>query len=244
VLIATDKDPIGSALLDFYQSKEDTPITVKMDIADEDVLPPSYFFRSYDECPELEQLALQYAQGKVLDVGAGAGSHSLYLQEQGLDVTAIDVSPNSVDVMQQRGLKKAQLINFYDLKSGSFDTLLLLMNGIGLVQTLDGFDAFFAHAKTLMAPNGQILLDSSDLIYMFEEDDGSYLIDLNDKYHGEVAFDLSYKGINGEPFNWLYVSQELLIDAAQENGFNCEILMDGPHYDYLARLSVSNNTEN
>lgn len=243
MLIATDKDSVGSALLDFFQSKEDTPITVKMDIADADVLPPSYFFRSYDECPQLEQLALQQARGKVLDIGAGAGSHSLYLQQQGLDVTAIDVSPNSVDVMRQRGLKKAQLINFYDLSSGSFDTLLLLMNGIGLVQTLEGFGTFFAHAKKLLAPNGQILLDSSDLIYMFEEDDGSYLIDLNDKYHGEVVFDLSYKGISGESFNWLYVSKELLIDAAQEHSFDCEILMDGPHYDYLARLSVSKNKE-
>ncbi|MEO1889811.1 MAG: class I SAM-dependent methyltransferase [Cycloclasticus sp.] len=239
MLIAKDKDPIGSALLDFFQSKEDSPIAVKMDIADEDVLPPSYFFRSYDECPELEQLALQQTRGKVLDVGAGAGSHSLYLQEKGVDVTAIDVSPNSVDVMKKRGIKNVELIDFYDYQGDSFDTLLFLMNGIGLVQTLDGFEEFFAHARTLLAPNGQIILDSSDLIYMFEAEDGSYVIDLSNKYHGEVAFNLSYKGIEGEPFDWLYVAEELLQDAAEANGFNCEIIKQGPHYDYLARLTVS-----
>lgn len=239
MLIEKNKDPIGSALLDVLQGKEQQSITVKMDIADDDVLSPSYFFRTYDECPELEKQALHRATGRVLDVGAGAGAHSLYLQQQGVDVTAIDVSPNSVDVMKQRGIKNVKLIDFYDYHSESFDTLLFLMNGIGLVQTLDGFEQFFAHARTLLAPSGQIILDSSDLIYMFEAEGGSYLIDLNDKYHGEVEFNLSYKNVEGEPFNWLYVAEELLQDAAEASGFNCEIIKQGPHYDYLARLTVA-----
>ncbi|PCI68393.1 MAG: SAM-dependent methyltransferase [Piscirickettsiaceae bacterium] len=238
MILSDDKDPIGSALIEYLNTADDTPINVKLDVAEDDVLSPSYFFRSFDDCPELEQVALHEAKGKVLDVGAGAGSHSLYLQKQGLEVTAIDVSPNSVDVMQQRGIKNVELIDFYDYQGDSFDTMLLLMNGIGLVQTLDGFDQFFTHARTLLSPNGQILLDSSDLIYMFEEEDGSYLIDMNDKYHGEVEFNLSYKDIKGEPFNWLYVAEELLQDAAEANDFNCEIIKQGPHYDYLAKLTV------
>ena len=238
MLIAGDKDPIGTALLDYFHTAEDQPINVKMDIADDDTLAPSYFFRSYDQCPELEQLALQQARGKVLDVGAGAGSHALHLQSQGLDVVALDVSPKSVEVMRLRGVKHPVLANFYDFKHARFDTLMFLMNGIGLVQTLDGFEALFKHAKTLLLPGGQILLDSSDLIYMFEQEDGSYVIDLNEKYHGEVKFDLSYKNVNGAPFNWLYVSEELLQDAADENGFDCEIIQQGPHYDYLARLTL------
>ena len=141
--------------------------------------------------------------------------------------------------MRRRGLKQVELIDFFDYTTTGFDTLLFLMNGIGLVQTLEGFASFFAHAKKLLAPKGQILLDSSDLIYMFEEEDGSYLIDLNDKYHGEVEFKLGYKQINGDAFNWLYVSEELLQDAADANGFNCEIIQQGPHYDYLARLTYN-----
>jgi len=238
MLIGIDEDPIGSALLSFYQTQDDSPIKVEMDIAEQDTLVPSYFFRAYEQCPELEQTALKLARGKVLDVGAGAGSHSLYLQDQGLDVTALDISPHSVEVMKQRGLSNVRLANFYDLPEGAFDTLLLLMNGIGLVQTLEGFKAFFLKARTLLAPKGQILLDSSDLIYMFEQEDGSYLIDLNDKYHGEVEFNLSYKNIAGQPFNWLYVAEDLLQDAAEENGFNCEIIQQGPHYDYLAKLTI------
>jgi len=238
MLIESDKDPIGCALLAYFHTADDTSINVKMDIADDDTLAPSYFFRTYEECPELEQLALQQARGKVLDVGAGAGSHALQLQAQGLDVVALDVSPKSVEVMRLRGVKQPILCNFYGFKQGRFDTLMFLMNGIGLVQTLDGFSDLFQHAKTLLSPGGQILLDSSDLIYMFEQEDGSYIIDLNEKYHGEVAFDLSYKGVKGENFNWLYVSEELLQDAAEENGFDCEIIQQGPHYDYLARLTL------
>lgn len=236
-LIEANKDPIGLALKNFQETGDDTPIQVDMSIAELDTMAPSYFFRVYDKCPELEKIALQHARGGVLDVGAGAGSHSLYLQDKGLDVTAIDVSPHSVDVMRERGVDNAILANFYDLPGGSFDTLLLLMNGIGLVQTLDGFDAFFAKARMLLAPKGQVLLDSSDLIYMFEEDDGSYLIDLNERYHGEVEFKLSYKDVQGEPFKWMYVAQELLQDAAEANGFSCDIIQQGPHYDYLAKLT-------
>jgi len=238
MLIDADKDPIGTALLDYFHTGEGKPIDVKMDIADDDTLAPSYFFRSYDECPELEKMALQQARGKVLDVGAGAGSHALYLQSKGLDVVALDVSPKSVDVMRLRGVKQAKLVDFYDFQQGRFDTLMFLMNGIGLVQTLDGFDALFQHAKKLLLPGGQILLDSSDLIYMFEQEDGSYVIDLNETYHGEVKFDLSYKDVKGDTFNWLYVSEELLQDAAEDNGFNCEIIQQGTHYDYLARLTL------
>jgi len=238
MLLAANNDPIGSAFLAYLQTKDDTPIQVDMDIAEQDTLLPSYFFRPYHGCPQLEQIALQQVQGKVLDVGAGAGSHSLYLQQQGFDVTALDVSPASVEVMKKRGLEQVELIDFFDYTKTGFDTLLFLMNGIGLVQTLDGFASFFAHAKKLLAPNGQILLDSSDLIYMFEEEDGSYLIDLNDKYHGEVEFKLAYKQVNGEPFNWLYVSEELLQDAADANGLNCDSIQQGPHYDYLARLTL------
>ena len=238
MLIDKSHDPIGAALLRFYETQDDTPIQVEMDIAEEDTLAPSYFFRDFEQCPALEQTALKLAHGRVLDVGAGAGSHSLYLQNQGLDVTALDISPHSVEVMKKRGLAKVRLANFYDLPQESFDTLLLLMNGIGLVQTLDGFEAFFLKARTLLAPKGQILLDSSDLIYMFEQEDGSYLIDLNDKYHGEVAFNLAYKNITGQSFNWLYVAEDLLQDAAEEHGFNCEIIQQGPHYDYLAKLTL------
>ncbi len=238
MLIEIKKDPIGSALLDYYQQGEDVAITVNLDIADEDTLMPSYFFRAYDAFPELEKEAMRQTRGRVLDVGAGAGSHSLYLQGKGVDVTALDVSPKSVDVMTARGLDNVKLVDFFEFKEGSFDTILFLMNGIGLVRNLDGFKQFFKQVSSLLAPNGQVILDSSDLIYMFEEEDGSYLIDMNEAYHGEVEFNLTYKDIKGEPFNWLYISEELLQDAAEENGFSCDIIQQGDHYDYLAKLSL------
>jgi SAM-dependent methyltransferase len=231
-------DPMGQAFTDYLDGTDTPQIKVLLDVAEEETIDPAYFFREYDDCPEIEQRALAECKGRVLDVGAGAGSHSLYLQQNGFDVTSIDISPLSVEVMKKRGLENVSLTDYYNVTEQRFDTLMFLMNGIGLVAKLDDFDKFFAHARSLLNPNGQILLDSSDLIYLFEQDDGSYLIDLNQKYHGEVEFNLSYKDVKGEPFDWLYVAYELLADAAERNGFACELILEGPHYDYLARLTL------
>lgn len=238
MILEKNNDPMGQAFAD-YLAEEDAPkIKVLLDVAEEETIDPAYFFREYDDCPEIEQRALTECKGRILDVGAGAGSHSLYLQQNGFDVTSIDISPLSVEVMQKRGLKKASLTDFYSITEQRFDTLLFLMNGIGLVAKLENFDKFFIHARSLLNLNGQILLDSSDLIYLFEQDDGSYVLDLNQKYHGEVEFNLSYKDITGTSFDWLYVAYELLADAAERNGFKSELILDGPHYDYLARLTL------
>lgn len=238
MILDKNNDPMGQAFVDYLAENDAPKIKVLLDLAEEETIDPAYFFREYDDCPELEQRALAECKGRILDVGAGAGSHSLYLQQAGFDVSSIDISPLSVEVMQKRGLKNASLMDFYSITEQRFDTLLFLMNGIGLVAKLENFDKFFTHARSLLKPNGQILLDSSDLIYLFEQDDGSYVLDLSQKYHGEVEFNLRYKDIKGAPFDWLYVAYDLLADAAERNGFKSELILEGPHYDYLARLTL------
>ena len=232
-------DPMGLAIQDYFNGVKDAVIRVDTNLTEDEELPAYHLFRNFDELPVLEKTAIEMTKGRTLDVGCGSGCHSVVLQERGVDVKAIDISRSSCEVASQQGVKDVACIDFFELKNEKFDSLLFLMNGIGLVQTLGGLDRFFTHIKTLMKPDSQILLDSSDVVYMFEEEDGSFMINLNDEYYGEMEYFLSYKGVKGEPFKWLYLSYELLHDKALEYGFACEKIMDGEHYDYLARIKFS-----
>ncbi len=236
-------DPMGAAIRDFYETGKAARLRVFATGFDEDELPVATLFRKEDDMPMLEKQALSLCKGHVLDVGAGAGCHSLALQAKGMQVTAIDVSPNSVEVMRQRGVKVALESDLYDeCFMGQYDTVLMLMNGSGIIGRLEGMSKFFHRMKQLLAPEGFILMDSSDLRYIFENEDGSLDIDLNDGYYGEMNYRMQYKGIKGEPFDWLYVDFSTLSYYAEQNGFVAELVAEGEHYDYLVRLTPRRNT--
>jgi SAM-dependent methyltransferase len=217
-----DSDPIGKALRDYLNTGKEQEIEVLSDVAEPDILPVSYFFRRPTEMPELEQIALSACIGKVLDVGAGAGAHSIVLKEKGLDVTAIDSSPMAVEVLKERGINAVNA-DYFLFQGSKFDTLLLLMNGIGIVGSIERLDVFFQHARSLLNENGQIICDSTDIRYIYEEEDGSMWVDLNGSYYGELQFKMNYKDLSSEWFNWLYIDETLLTEAAERNGFSCEI---------------------
>ena len=161
------------------------------------------------------------------------------LMKMGKSAVAIDISPLSVEVMKERGVDALQ-VNLYDESfDRKFDTVLMLMNGTGIIGTLDDMSAFFARMRQLLNPGGSVLLDSSDLRYLFEEEDGSLMIDLADEYYGQLDYQMEYKDVEGEPFDWLYVDFDTLAFYAEENGFEAELIAEGEHYDYLARLTFS-----
>ena len=189
--------------------------------------------------PEIERVALKRCNGRILDVGAGSGCHSLALQEQGHTVMAIDISPLSVEAMRQRGVKDAQCANLFDRTfTGQFDTILLLMNGSGIVGKLANFPAFFLRMKQLLAPGGQILMDSSDLSYLFEDEEGNLDFAPEDDYYGEVDFRMQYKQVKGDPFDWIYIDFCTLSLQAAQAGFQAEKIAEGEHFDYLVRLTL------
>ncbi len=237
--MSPNNDVIGLACRDYFQQPDESlNIEVWSDVAEPEQLPVNHLFRSYDEMPELEQEALKLCRGRVLDMGAGAGPHSLSLQQKSLEVWAAEVSPLACEVMHQRGVNNILNTSLFELKSPQrFDTLLMLMNGTGLVGKTEQLPRFFNQARKLLAPGGQIIVDSTDLRYLFVEDDGSFLINLNDRYYGEVIYRMSYKGHNSRRFPWLFIDAPLLAWYAELNGFTCEKMAEGLHYDYLARLA-------
>jgi len=233
------RDIFGKALIDFQNGSYSEDILTYSSLGEKDVLPLPYLFRDYDSMPIIEQKALDLCRGKVLDVGCGSGSHSLHLQKKGFEVTGLDASEGAVAVAKLRGVRHVIHSNIFDYSGMKFDTILLLMNGIGIAGTLNEADRLMTQLESLLKRGGQILLDSSDIIYMFElDEDGGYWIPNNGKYYGEVEFRMMYKGLKSTPFNWLYLDFKSLKQIAEQHNFSCEIICEGPHYDYLARLKV------
>ena len=236
-LLTADKDPLGAAILDYLEHGKAGKLRVFSSQFDEDEIPVRTLFRTEKQMSPLERTALQLASGRILDVGAGSGCHSLALQAAGKEVEAIDISPLSVEAMRRRGVGQAVQANlFSDSFCGAYDTLLMLMNGSGIIGRLENLPAFFRKAKQLLRPGGSILMDSSDLRYLYEDEDGSFVIDIAGDYYGEVDFRMQYKQVEGDPVDWLYIDFQTLSLYAAQNGFTAELVKEGKHYDYLARL--------
>ncbi len=232
-------DILGKALLDFQNGNYTEDIRTETNISEEDVLPISYLFRGFSEMPQLEQKALELSKGKILDVGCGAGSHSLYLQGKDFEVTSIDTSEGAIEVCKSRGVNDARNIDLLQLKNEKFDTILLLMNGTGIFQKLEFIDQYLQHLKTLLNPNGQLLIDSSDLRYMYDEgqEEGSIMVP-SDKYYGELEFIIHYKSWTSQTFDWLYLDENTFKNACLKNGFSFSIISRGENFDYLAKLTL------
>jgi SAM-dependent methyltransferase len=238
----TPPDLLGQALLDYQHGQHSAALTVQCSAADDEPLPAAYFFRTLLAMPELERQALDECRGRVLDLGAGAGCHTLELQSRGFtDVLALDQSAGAVQVMQARGVQQLTQRSVFAPRAAEelpYDTILMLMNGLGLAGTLEGLDKFLAHARTLLAPDGQILATSSDISYLYEDEDGALVIDLNGPYYGEVDYTFQYKDQTGEPFPWLFIDAALLEDAARQAGYEVDFIDNDESGQYLVRLTV------
>ncbi len=227
------RDVLGNAWLDYWQHQPAAPLLLHPSYGPTEEMPIDYFFRDADGFPPLEQYALDLCQGQVLDVGAGVGSHALFLQQQGLAVITLEVSPAGVQIQQARGVKRALQTDYRHYQQGGFDTVLLLMNGIGVVGSLAGLRDFFQCAKAWIGPAGQLLFDSSDVAYLYEDTEFS-----TDSYYGEVRYQYEYQGHWGEQFSWLYVDENTLQQLARESGWLTQIVFEDDQGQYLARATL------
>ena len=232
-------DILGLALQDYLAGNQEATIQVYSDIAEPEELTAAYFFRGPEQMPELEKIALANCHGKIADLGAGAGSHSLILQERGFDVTAFDISKGACSVMKNRGVVKVVQKDAFHLGQDRFDTILMLMNGIGLVNSPDGLVYFLDRLKNNLNPGGQVILDSSDITYMYYDEEGALNLDINAEYHGVVTYQMAYKNKKGQPFRWLFIEFPILKDYAEQAGYACEFITEGENDQYLARLTLA-----
>ena len=233
------KDLFGKAILDYQTNNSPENLITETSISDEDEMSVEYLFRSFAEMPKIEQKALNMCFGKILDIGCGAGSHSLYLEnEMNLEVTSIDISENAIKACQLRGLKNAKVQNVLDLDTHieKFDTILLLMNGTGIFGTLSETSKYLQKLKSLLNENGQVLIDSSDLIYMFDDEELEDVKKSN-QYYGEITFSIKYKKKKEIAFPWLYLDYKILQNAVNSIGLQCEKILEGENFDYLAKIS-------
>lgn len=235
-------DAYGEALKAFYDGNKKAKIKVECDAAETEYWPMKEFFHEWNDMSLIEQKALKLCSGRIMDVGAGAGSHSLWLQNEGMSVTPIDLSPGAVEVMNDRGLD-AHHIDFYATPGyaplgGKFDTILLLMNGAGIAGTMDNMPRFLMTCKQLLNKGGRIIMDSSDLIYLYLDEDGSALIDLDSDYYGELRYKMTFAGKTDEEFPWLFIDYDNLEEFARREGFSCRKVYEDDHYQYLAELTV------
>lgn len=229
--------PYGQALKDFYEGDTGAELSLYRDDGEVSHLPLSVFFRESTAMPA-DKVALDNCRGRVLDVGAGTGLHSLYLQDKGFSVCALDISPEACDIMRKRGLKDVYCGQISELQAEPFDTLLILGRSIGLVEDLDGLDFFLTDVHRLVRPGGQIVLNSLDVSCT---DDPLHLAYHESRrragrYIGEIEMCLEYKDIKGPLTRYLHVDPVTLAEHAVVAGWSCDILFEEDNGGYLARL--------
>lgn len=231
------KDLMGRAIWDYFHNENPEDLQTETSISELDELPVEYLFRDFEGMNKIEKKALKLSHGKVLDIGAGAGSHSLYLQnDRNLDVTALDISPKSIEVCELRGINKAIAQNMLEFSGETFDTILLLMNGTGIFQSLKVIDIYLKKLYSLLNKNGQILIDSTDILYMFDADEDGGVYIPAEGYYGELDYIVHYKGESEDPIKWLYLDFNTLENAAENNGFAIEKVLQDED-SYLAKLT-------
>jgi SAM-dependent methyltransferase len=223
-------DPIGFAIEDFVKGTAEENIIVKCDLSEDDVIPVQYLFRSEEELPEIEKVALSQVKGSVLDIGAAAGPHSKILKEKGFEVTAIDTSEKGIAYLKTENINAIHG-NILDYSDKKYDTLLLLMNGIGIAGRLSQLTDFLKHCARLLNEGGRIICDSTDVQYFFEDEEGAFWVDLNTAYFGEFKFKMKYKDVETDWFDWLYVDLSTLEQHCNEAGLKMEVLyQDAPAF--------------
>lgn len=225
------KDVLGTAISDFHNNTSTGKLWVHNKYGPKEEMPVDVYFRDMDSMPELEWAALHQCRGRILDIGAGAGSHALALQEMKLDITALDISPLSTAVMQARGVSKVINEDFFNLNTETgYDTLLLLMNGIGLSGTLSGLRLFLAKARTLLQPGGQLIFDSSDIAYLYDGKPPK-----SPEYYGEILYQYEYRRRRSDWFKWLFIDRKTLTNIATEEGWQIELIFADPYDQFLVR---------
>lgn len=224
-------------MIDYLNGNHDARVKVESTTLEMWEMTGKTMFRTYRQMLPIEKKALGLCRGRILDIGAGSGCHSRHLQQKKKYVDALDYSPGCIETMKKRQVKNTIHDSLFSLESSRYDTLLLMMNGIGIVGSLDGLNLFFQFAKTILNRGGRIITDSTDLASLYDPETLPP-DDPDQPYYGETTFTMTYKDIKSDPFDWLYVDFDTLAWHADFHGFRCEKIMKDNTGKYLARMHL------
>lgn len=229
-------DILDQALLDYHLGANQKKLIIHNKYGKPDPMSVEVYFRDINKMPDIEIFALTLCTRDILDVGAGVGSHALHLQESGCAVTALELSPTKCSIMKSRGVENVLEQDFFHVnRSKVFDTILFLMNTIGLTGTLDGLHILLTRARALLAIGGSVIFDSSDVSYVWNQDR------LNKSpYYGEIDYKYQYGDQWGDWFKWLYIDQGTMKAVCDKNDFELQVLYEDETGQYLGRLTTKN----
>jgi predicted TPR repeat methyltransferase len=227
-------DIFGRALNDYYKGRFRPPLILHNRYGDPEEIPVEGYFYDENSFSEMEDFALSLCRGRTLDVGAAAGRHTLTLQSRGLDVTGLEISRRCCNLMKERGLKKVVHADIIQWRSENFDTIILMMNGIGLAGSVEGLRRLLAHLKGLLAIGGQVIFDSSDVSYVYE-----HMQMPTDRYYGEIDYRYEYRKQMDEWFSWLYIDKDKMSEISLESGWRLQVIYEDSDGTYLGRLTHS-----
>jgi len=242
-MYSTPLGPHEAALRAYFHGDTSATLNVRSDLGEDDDLPVEIFFRGPDDFFPFERHALEQCRGRVLDLGAGTGVHSLALQDRGMEVCAVEVVEGVAQIMRERGVLEVVAADFFELDPESIapaDTILMLMNGIGPAGTLDRVPALLDRLAKLIEPDGQVLLDSGSANLQPGHDrQTSDWPPRTGDYVGEAWVRLAFRGEAGPPFRELYADFDTLAARVRGAGWTCEqIFGEGPD-NFVARLRPS-----
>ncbi|VFQ42799.1 class I SAM-dependent methyltransferase [Desulfoluna butyratoxydans] len=222
-------EPFGNALLAYWRGDRGARLDHEYRSGRVASIPVSEFFRNPEAFYPTEKV-LPWCRGRILVVGAGGGVHAVTLQESGHKVTAVEVNPQAVEILSERGITDIRQCDFFEMPEEAFDTILMLGHTIGICETISRIPVLLSTCTSLLAPGGQLLANSVD-------DSLSQGATDSPGYPGELEFRLSFKGQSGPWMRWLHVDFGTLSEKASDCGWNTERLEKTKNGEFLARLT-------
>jgi len=235
--LESEEDAFGHALLDCYKG-ENVNEVVERDDGFVDSMSTRGYFSDYEAWSPIEQKAMQFVKGRVLDIGCGAGRHSLHLQRKGFDVLGIDISPLAIKVCRERGLRKLKLMSIesVDFKPNSFGTILMMGNNFGLFGNLGKAKGLLKKFHRLTSKDALIIASSRD---PYRTDNPAHL-----QYHkmnrkkgrmsGQVKIRIRYQKYKGRWFDYLMVSKEEMTQILSNTGWRIKEFLDTGDPNYIS----------
>ena len=232
-----EEDPFGQGLLAQFKGRGVLEI-VERDDGYIDAMNCGTYFSEYEDWPSVEKKAMDLVKGKVLDVGCGAGRHSLYLQNRGFDVTGIDISPLAIEVCKLRGLKKTKVVPIEDLDfaPGSFDTVIMMGNNFGLFGNFKKAQRLLRKLHRMTSDDALIIADTRD---PYKTDNPAHI-----EYHkankekgrmgGQVRIRVRFKKYVGKWFDYLMVSKEEMRGILKNTEWKIGEFIDSEGAEYIA----------